>query len=128
MEKAKTAKDSQVRIVPNPKARLLDQVREVIRVKHYSIRTEEAYVQWIKRFIFFHGKRHPREMGAAEIESFLTDLAVQRKVSASTQNQALNALVFLYKEVLDIDLGEFAAVRAKRPNRLPVVLTKWSRA
>ncbi len=124
MEKAKAARVLIPRVVPNPKARLLDQVREVIRVKHYSIRTEEAYVQWIKRFIFFHGKRHPREMGAAEIESFLTDLAVQRKVSASTQNQALNALVFLYKEVLDIDLGEFAAVRAKRPNRLPVVLTK----
>ena len=124
MEKAKAAKVLSPGVVPNPKARLLDQVREVIRVKHYSIRTEEAYVQWIKRFIFFHGKRHPREMGATEIEVFLTDLAVQRKVSSSTQNQALNALVFLYKEVLDIDLGEFAAVRAKRPNRLPVVLTK----
>jgi len=109
---------------PNPRARLLDQVREVIRVKHYSIRTEEAYVQWIKRFIFFHGKRHPREMGEAEIEAFLTDLAVERKVSASTQNQALNALVFLYEEVLHLELGEFSAVRAKRPDRLPVVLTK----
>ena len=70
-----------------------------MRVAHYSIRTEDAYVQWIKRFIFFHGKRHPREMGAAEIEGFLTDLAVQRQVAASTQNQALNALAFLYKEV-----------------------------
>jgi len=111
-------------VVPNPKARLLDQVRDVIRVKHYSIRTEEAYVQWIKRFIFFHGKRHPREMGPREIEAFLTDLAVRAKVAASTQNQALNALVFLYKEVLHIELGEFSAVRAKRPERLPVVLTK----
>ena len=111
-------------MVPNPKARLLDQVRYVIRVKHYSIRTEEAYLQWIKRFIFFHGKRHPREMGPREIEAFLTDLAVRGKVAASTQNQALNALVFLYKEVLHIELGEFSAVRAKRPERLPVVLTK----
>jgi len=111
-------------VVPNAKARLLDQVREVVRLKHYSIRTEEAYVQWIKRFIFFHGKRHPREMGPREIEAFLTDLAVRGKVAASTQNQALNALVFLYKEVLHIELGEFSAVRAKRPERLPVVLTK----
>ena len=111
-------------MVPNPKARLLDQVRDVIRVKHYSIRTEEAYVQWIKRFIFFHGKRHPREMGPREIEAFLTDLAVRGNVAASTQNQALNAVVFLYKEVLHIELGEFSAVRAKRPERLPVVLTK----
>ncbi len=124
MEKTKAASFPSPGVVPNPKARLLDQVREVIRVKHYSIRTEEVYVQWIKRFILFHGKRHPREMGAGEIEVFLTDLAVQRKVAAATQNQALNALVFLYKEVLHVELGEFSAVRAKRPNRLPVVLTK----
>ena len=78
MEKAKAAKVLSPGVVPNPKARLLDQVRGVIRVKHYSIRTEEAYVQWIKRFIFFHGKRHPREMGAAEIEAFLTDLCKER--------------------------------------------------
>ena len=84
MEKAKAERVVGVGVVPNPKARLLDQVREVIRVKHYSIRTEDAYVQWIKRFIFFHGKRHPREMGAAEIEGFLTDLAVQKKVAAAT--------------------------------------------
>ena len=124
MADAKAAGFSSDGVVPNPKARLLDQVREVIRVKHYSIRTEEAYVQWIKRFIFFHGKRHPREMGPMEIEAFLTDLAVRGKVAASTQNQALNALVFLYKEVLHIEPGEFSAVRAKRPERLPVVLTK----
>jgi len=124
MEKAKAAGALSPRVVPNPKARLLDQVREVIRVKHYSIRTEEAYVHWIKRFIFFHGKRHPREMGAREVEMFLTELAVRGKVAASTQNQALNALVFLYQEVLHIELGEFSAVRAKRPERLPVVLTK----
>src|ERR1044072_3664741 len=124
MEMAKAAKFPGPAVIPKPKARLLDQVREVIRVKHYSIRTEEAYGQWIKRFVFFHGKRHPREMGAEQIEAFLTDLAVQRKVSASTQHQALHALVFLYKEVLRIELGEISAVRAKRPERLPVVLTK----
>ena len=117
MANAKAANLSSAGVVPNPKARLLDQVREVIRVKHYSIRTEDAYVQWIKRFIFFHGKRHPREMGEAEIEAFLTDLVVQGKVAAATQNQALNALVFLYKEVLHMELGEFSAVPAKRPER-----------
>src|SRR5438309_11228 len=115
MADAKAADSSSDGVVPNPKARLLDQVREIIRVKHYSIRTEEAYVQWIKRFIFFHGKRHPREMGAKEIEAFLTDLAVRGKVAASTQNQALNALVFLYQKVLHIELGG---------DRLPVVFTK----
>jgi integron integrase len=124
MTNAKVAKVSSAEVVPNPKARLLDQVREVIRFKHYSIRTEDAYVQWIKRFIFFHGKRHPREMGATEIEAFLTDLAVRGKVAASTQNQALNALVFFYQKVLHIELGEFSAERARRPDRLPVVLTK----
>jgi hypothetical protein len=95
MEKGKAANYSGV--VPNPKLviRLLDQVREVIRIKHYSIRTEEAYVQWINRFILFHGKRHPKEMKAREIEAFLGDLAVQKQVAASTQHQALNALVFL---------------------------------
>jgi integron integrase len=111
-------------IVPNPKKRLLDQVREVIRLKHYSIRTEQTYVDWIKRYIVFHGKRHPREMGAPEIEGFLTDLAVRRRVAASTQNQALNALVFLYRQVLHQEAGEFSAVRARRPRRLPTVLTK----
>ncbi len=124
MANSKAAKLSSAGVVPNPKARLLDQVREVIRFKHYSISTEDAYVQWIKRFIFFHGKRHPREMGVTEIEAFLTDLAVRGKVAASTQNQALNALVFLYQKVLHIELGEFSAERARRPDRLPVVLTK----
>jgi len=127
MEKAKAEVSqlppvSQEGIVPNPKKRLLDQVREVMQLKHYSIRTEQTYVDWIKRYIFFHGKRHPREMGGPEIESFLTDLAVRRHVTASTQNQALNALVFLYREVLHQDAGDFAAVRAKRPARLPTVL------
>jgi len=113
------------RIIPNPKARLFDQVREVMRLKHYSLRTERTYLEWMKRFIFFHQKRHPREMGAVEVKGFLTDLAVRRGVAASTQNQALNALVFLYREVLGVtlgDIGEYA--RAKRPERLPVVLTR----
>jgi integron integrase len=107
--------------LPRP-PRLLDQVRQVLRVGHYSIRTEECYVQWMVRFIRFHQLRHPRDMGAAEVAQFLTDLAVEGRVSASTQNQALNALVFLYKQVLEIDLGRFDAVRARRPKRLPVVL------
>jgi integron integrase len=105
--------------------RLLDQVREEIRIRHYSIRTEQAYVQWIRRFILFHRKRHPREMGAAELTAFLTDLAVQRNVAASTQNQALNAILFLYRDVLKIDLPWLGDVqRAKKPQRLPVVFTR----
>lgn len=113
------------RVIPNPKAKLLDQVREVLRVKHYSIRTEDAYVGWIKRFIFFHGKRHPRELGPAEVQAFLSHLAVEGQVAASTQNQALNALVFLYNEVLHMELGALdELVRARRPKRIPVVLTK----
>ncbi len=105
--------------------KLLDQVREAIQVKHYSIRTEQAYVNWIKRYILFHDKRHPREMGAAEIEAFLTHLAVDRNVAASTQNQALSALLFLYRQVLKQDLvGSIDSVRAKRPKRLPTVMTK----
>lgn len=110
-------------IKPPPK--LLDQVRERIRLKHYSIRTETAYVHWVKRFILFHGKRHPADMGAFEVEAFLTHLAVTGNVSASTQNQALSALLFLYKEVLAMDLPWLEdVVRAKRPQRLPVVLTR----
>jgi len=104
--------------------KLLDQVRDAIRLKHYSIRTEEAYVNWIKRYIFFHGVRHPAEMGAAEVEAFLTHLAVKENVAASTQNQALSALLFLYREVLHQELGPVDALRAKRPKRLPTVLTK----
>jgi site-specific recombinase XerD len=92
---------------------------------HYSRRTEKAYVHWIRRFIFFHGKRHPAEMGAAEVTAFLTSLAVQDKVAASTQNQALSALLFLYREVLGVDLPWLEdVVRAKRPQYLPVVLTR----
>jgi hypothetical protein len=106
----KTTRPSTDLFLPNPKARLLDQVREVIRFKHYFIRTEEASAPWIKRFIFFHGKRHPREMGAAHVSAFLSDLAVSKSVAATTQHQALNALVFLYDQVLHLplgDLGEF---------------------
>ena len=105
--------------------KLLDRVRETIRRKHYSIRTEEAYVDWVKRYIFFHQKRHPSEMGAREMEQFLNHLAVQKNVAASTQNQALSALVFLYREVLKQDFEWMDNLeRAKKPERLPVVLTE----
>jgi integron integrase len=105
--------------------RLLDQVRERLRVKHYSIRTEEQYAGWIRRYILFHGKRHPREMGPGEVEAFLTHLAVAGKVSASTQNQAKAALLFLYREVLGAELGLLEGVTtAKAVRRLPVVLTE----
>jgi len=105
--------------------KLLDQVRDVIRKKHYSIRTEEAYVEWIKRFIFFHGKRHPKDMGEKEISQYLSYLASHRNVAASTQNRALNAIVFLYKQVLGVELGDFGQFeRAKKPKKLPVVMTK----
>ena len=111
--------------LPNHKPKLLDQVRAAIRVRHYSLRTEEAYVTWIKKFIFFHGKRHPIEMGKEEVSRFLSALAVEKKVSASTQNQALCALLFLYRHVLGQNIGWIdEVVRAKRPQRLPVVLTK----
>ena len=105
--------------------KLLDQVRNRIRLKHYSIRTEETYIGWIRRYILYHDKRHPKEMGEKEISQFLTDLAVNRKVAASTQNQAFNALLFLYREVLkqEFDLIE-DVVRAKKPRRLPVVYSK----
>ena len=105
--------------------RLLDRVRERIRVKHYSIRTEQAYVDWIRRFILFHGKRHPQELGAPEVEAFLTHLAVAGRVAASTQNQAKSALLFLYREVLAVELPWLDGVtQARAPKRLPVVLTR----
>lgn len=108
-----------------PKPKLLDQVRQVIRRRHYSYRTEKAYVHWIKRYIFFHNKRHPVEMGEAEIARFLSSLASDRHVSASTQNQALNALLFLYREVLSKSIGYVdGVVRAKRPLHLPTVLSR----
>ena len=105
--------------------RLLDQIRESARLRHYSYRTEQQYVGWIRRFILFHGRRHPREMGAKEVESFLTSLAVQRGVAAATQNQALAALLFLYRHVLKQDLPWLnEVVRARKPRRLPMVLTR----
>jgi len=122
-------------LIPNSKACLHDQVREVLRFHHYSLRTERTYWQWIRRYLAFHrhpnhsgpqgGWRHPREMGAPEVAKFLAHLALAGSVAASTQNQALNALVLLYEQVLQQplgDLGEFA--RVKRPARLPVVLTQ----
>ena len=109
----------------SPKPKLLDRVRHAVRARHYSRRTEKAYVHWIKRYIFFHGKRHPAEMGAADVTAFLTSLAVRDRVAASTQNQALNALLFLYRQVLDVELPWLHdLVRAKRPEHLPVVLTR----
>ncbi|KPJ75515.1 MAG: integrase [Deltaproteobacteria bacterium SG8_13] len=106
-----------------PPRKLLDQVRDRLRTKHYSYHTEKSYLQWIRRFILFHGKRHPKKMAEKEIEAFLTDLAVRRKVAATTQNQAFSAILFLYREVLGIELvGGIEAVRAKRPRRLPTVL------
>lgn len=105
--------------------RLLDRLRTRIRVLHYSIRTEQAYVDWARRFILFHGKRHPQELGAAEIEAFLSNLAIERNVSASTQNQAKAALLFLYREVLGVQLPWLdEIVSAKGARRLPVVLTQ----
>ena len=107
------------------KPKLLDQVRNTLRTKHYSIKTEKAYVHWIRRFILFHNKRHPKEMGEREINQFLTHLAVKEKVAASTQNQALCAIVFLYKQVLKIDLGDFGDITwAKKTAKLPVVFTR----
>ncbi|MCP5143263.1 MAG: integron integrase [Gammaproteobacteria bacterium] len=103
--------------------RLLDQVREKIRLRHMSIRTEQTYLHWIKRYIRFHRLKHPAEMGPAEVEAFLSNLAIRRNVSASTQNVALNSLVFLYREVLAQPFAELQAVRAKAPQRIPTVLT-----
>ena len=142
----KTSKERQAVLVPNPKAKLFDQIREVMRFHHYSYRTEKTYSQWVRRYLIFCREhphltptlsppcegaerekrwRHPRTMGAPEVASFLAHLAVKGNVAASTQNQALNALVFLYEHVLQIelgDLGEFA--RVTRPARLPEVLTQ----
>jgi integrase len=106
--------------------KLLDQVRELLRIKHYALKTEEAYVYWIRRFILFHNKRHPRDMGASQIHTFLAHLAVKENVAASTQTQALSALLFLYREVLhqELEAIELQSIRAKKPKRLPVVLTR----
>jgi len=107
------------------KSLLLDRIRDKIRLKHYSIRTETAYVDWVRRFVNFHHRRHPRELGPEHVEAFLSHLAVQRNVASSTQNQAKSALLFLYKEVLGSELPWLENVESsKRPQRLPVVLTR----
>ena len=108
------------------KKKLLDIVRDKIRFKHYSIKTEHSYIGWIKRYIFFHNKRHHKEMGKVEIEQFLTWLAVEKKVSPTTKNQAFSAILFLYKEILGFDMSEWniQALRAQERKRIPVVLTK----
>jgi integrase len=108
-----------------PRPRLLDRVRAAARLRHYSPRTEKAYVAWARRYVLFHGKRHPAQMGAAELTQFLSSLAVNGRVAASTQDQALSALLFLYREVLELDVPWLdGVVRAKRPERLPVALTR----
>ncbi len=114
----------QTNTTPTQPKKLLDQVRNKIRFKHYSLSTENTYLSWIKQFILYNGKRHPVDMGAAEVEAFLTYLATQRQVSSSTQNQALSAILFLYREVLAITLPWLDNFeRSKKPRRLPVVLT-----
>lgn len=106
-------------------SQLMNDLRTALRARHYSRRTEQAYCLWVRRYIRFHGLRHPREMGEAEINAFLTHLATEREVSASTQNQALSALLFLYRNVLQRPVGDLGGVvRARRPRRLPVVLTR----
>jgi site-specific recombinase XerD len=105
--------------------KLLDQMRESMRARHYRARTEETYCQWVRRYILFHDKRHPTEMGEYEINAFLTHLAVNDKVSASTQNQALSAILYLYWHILGRDVGDLGEViRARKPKRLPVVMTR----
>ncbi|MEM7116605.1 MAG: integron integrase [Chloroflexota bacterium] len=106
------------------KPKLLDQVRETVRLRNYSYRTEQSYVSWVKRYILFHDKRHPLEMGKPEVEAFLKHLAVKQNVAASTQNQALSALLFLYNDVLERPIGYVDVLWAKKPKRLPVVLTR----
>ena len=106
-------------------SKLLEQVREAVCTRHYSIRTEEAYIRWVREYILFSGKRHPAELGAREVSAFISHLAVERKVAASTQTQALSALLFLYREVLALPIGWVDDVeRAKKPKRLPVVFTR----
>jgi len=116
--------DDKRKFKPNANLKLMDQIREVLRYYHYAYRTEQTYCKWIKRYLKFHGmKRHPREMGAREVERYLSHLATEGKVAASTQRQALNALVFLYRDVLGVELGEIAAIRSKRFRQPPTVLT-----
>jgi site-specific recombinase XerD len=113
-------------LVPNPKLRLREQVHEVMRFKQFSLRTESAYWNWIRQYIFFHDKRHPREMGKNQVEAFLTHLAKARNVAVSSQNQALNALVFLYREVLHQPFDQLGHI--ERPHRLPRIPVVLSRA
>jgi integrase len=113
------------RLLSNPKLKLREQLREVMRFKHFSHRTEEAYWPWIKGFILFHGKRHPREVHAVEVQAYLSYLASERDVAAATQSQALNAIVFLHREVLGLKLGQIGEIeRPRRKPKLPSVLTK----
>jgi integron integrase len=124
MRSAKSYPSNTAASAPAAPPKLLDRVRERIRRKGYSLRTETAYAHWIKRFILFHGKRHPRDLGAPEVEAFLTSLAVERDVAAATQNLALSAILFLYREVLDLPLPWLDGIeRAKKPARLPTVLS-----
>src|SRR3954463_5263301 len=109
----------------HPKPRLLDEVRAVCRMRHLSLRTEQAYIAWIRRYIFFHNKRHPREMSEPEIRQFISHLAVNGGITASTQTVALSALLFLYRDVLKIDLKYISDIeRARKPKRLPTVFTR----
>jgi len=102
--------------------KLLDQVSDTLRLKHYSLRTEETYLEWVRRYILFHNKRHPKDMGAPEIQAFLIHLATELNLAASTQNQALSAILFLYREILHIEIDPILLSSAKRPERLPTVL------
>lgn len=112
-------------LIHDAKPKLLDQLREALRARHYSRRTEQTYCSWVKRFIFFHDVRHLEEMAEPEINAFLTHLAVKKKVGASTQNQALSALLFLYRNVIGREVGDLGEViRARKPKRLPVVMTR----
>lgn len=120
----KKEKDLEEKEQEKQKPKLLDQVREMIRVKHYSIRTEESYIQWIKRYIIYHKKKHPQDMGEKEIGEFLSYLANECKVTSSTQNQALSAILFLYQKVLGKGLGSVAMERAKAEKKLPLVFTE----
>ena len=125
MESPAAFRSPPARLIPNPKLRFLEQCREVMQFKRFALRTQDSYLQWIRRYIVFHGKRHPREMGAGEVRAFLTHLAAERSVSASTQSQALNALVFLYKEVIQGPLGWIDSFeRPRRGARVPDVLSK----
>ena len=117
--------ESKKKFKPNPDLKLMDQVRESLRYYHYAYRTEQTYCEWIRRYLrYYKYQRHPQEMSAAEVERFLSHLATHGKVAASTQRQALNAIIFLYREVLDIELGEIAPIRSKKQRRPPTVLTK----